>query len=141
MINVCTWELYEKDNELIVFLNDAILDLFGFLPSQGSRWPQSVSLNKWTFNGCLSANQVERGKHLSREGRKKKTKKKKNWSCCLFIWDILLQNGYWTRKTKAVTMLKSLEALFKICRSQNPHPSIWEHFIPWVAINSEDKKG
>lgn len=140
MINVCTWELYEKDNELIVFLNDAILDLFGFLPSQGSRWPQSVSLNKWTFNGCLSANQVERGKHLSREGRKKKRKKKTDlavYSFGIFV----LQNGYWTQKTKAVTMLKSLEALFKICRSQNPHPSIREHFIPWVAINSEDKKG
>lgn len=71
MINVCTCELYEKDNELIVFLNDAILDLFGFLPSPGSRWPQSVSLNKWTFNGHLSASQVEKGKHLSRERRKK----------------------------------------------------------------------
>lgn len=71
MINVCTCELYERDNELIVFLNDAILDLFGFLPSLGSRWPQSVSLNKWTFNGCLSASQVEKEKHSSREGRKK----------------------------------------------------------------------
>lgn len=29
MINACICELYEKDKELIVFLNDAALDLFG----------------------------------------------------------------------------------------------------------------
>lgn len=29
MINACICELYEKDKELIVFSNDASLDLFG----------------------------------------------------------------------------------------------------------------
>jgi hypothetical protein len=37
MINVGICELYEKDNELIVFLNDAVLDLCGFLSSLGNQ--------------------------------------------------------------------------------------------------------
>lgn len=37
MINACICELYEKDNELIVFLNDAILNRFVFLSSLGNQ--------------------------------------------------------------------------------------------------------
>ena len=37
MINACICELYEKDNELNVFLKDAILDLFGFFSSLGNQ--------------------------------------------------------------------------------------------------------